>query len=287
MSSVQQPITPELRKWIVEQAQAGVQPEAVLESMKASGWQEEVAIAALEETLRGFLDERAQAARLPSAVPVPEPLPGEGGMPATLWAGDREVKVVLAMRNPRVVVFGGLLSDDECDEMIDLAGKRLARSETVQTDTGASEVNSARTSEGMFFERGENPLCQRIEARIAALVRWPVENGEGLQVLRYRPGAEYKPHYDYFDPAQPGTPTILKRGGQRVGTVVMYLNTPQVGGGTTFPDVQLEVAPVKGHAVFFSYDRAHPSSRTLHGGAPVVEGEKWVATKWMREGVFR
>jgi prolyl 4-hydroxylase len=282
-----QAVTPELRQWIIEQATAGQQPESVLKSMLASGWREDIAIAALEDTLRGFLDERAKQAQLPPPVPVPEPLPGAGGMPTTLSAGDREVRVLLAMRNPRVVVFGDFLSHEECDELRALADKRLARSETVQTDTGASEVNSARTSEGMFFERGENALCQRIEARIAALVNWPVERGEGIQVLRYRPGAEYKPHYDYFDPAQPGTPTILKRGGQRVGTVVMYLNDPKVGGGTTFPDVALEVAPAKGNAVFFSYDRAHPSSRTLHGGAPVVEGEKWVATKWMREGVFR
>jgi len=280
-------VTPELRQWIIEQAQAGVQPEAVLASMKTSGWQEDIAVAALEDTLRGFLDDRAKAARAPAPVAAPEPLPGGGATPSTLWAGDREVGIVLAMRNPRVVVFADFLSHAECDELMELAGRRLARSETVQTNTGASEVNSARTSEGMFFERGEFPLCQRIETRLAALVKWPVENGEGIQVLRYRPGAEYKPHYDYFDPDQPGTPTILQRGGQRVGTVVMYLNTPKVGGGTIFPDVQLEVAPVKGHAVFFSYDRAHPSSRTLHGGAPVVEGEKWVATKWMREGVFR
>jgi prolyl 4-hydroxylase len=46
------------------------------------------------------------------------------------------------------------------------------------------------------------------------------------------------------------------------------------------------VAPIKGNAVFFSYDRPHAVTRTLHGGAPVVEGEKWVATKWLREGVF-
>ena len=45
-------------------------------------------------------------------------------------------------------------------------------------------------------------------------------------------------------------------------------------------------APLKGNAVFFSYDRPHPMTRTLHGGAPVVEGEKWVATKWLREGRF-
>ena len=289
MSEVQQPqpVTPELRAWIIEQAKAGAQPESVLASMVASGWREEVAATALEETLRGFLDERAKAAQLPPAVPVPDPLPAGGRLPTTLKAAGRDGRGRRAMREPRVIVFGGLLSHQECDELMAMAAKRLTRSETVQTDTGASEVNSARTSQGMFFDRGENELCRRIEARIAALIGWPVDNGEGIQVLNYKPGAEYKPHYDYFDPAQPGTPTILKRGGQRVATVVMYLNDPLVGGGTTFPDVQLEVAPVKGNAVFFSYERAHPSSKTLHGGAPVVEGEKWVATKWLREGVFR
>jgi prolyl 4-hydroxylase len=287
-----QVVTPELRQWMIEQAAAGQQPEVVLEAMLASGWREEVALEALEQTLRGFLDERAKsvaplkAAAAPVVVPVPDPLPGTDGMPATVWAGDREVRVVLAMKHPRVVVFSGLLSDAECDELVAQARARLVRSETVQTETGGTEVNPARTSDGMFFNRGESELTQRIEARIAALLRWPVENGEGLQVLRYRPGAEYKPHYDYFDRDLSGTPSILKRGGQRVATLVMYLNSPDVGGGTTFPDVGLEVAPVKGHAVFFSYDRAHPATRTLHGGAPVVAGEKWVATKWLREGVF-
>ena len=106
------------------------------------------------------------------------------------------------------------------------------------------------------------------------------------RVLRYRPGAEYKPHHDYFDPAQPGMAAVLKRGGQRVGTLVMYLNTPQQGGATVFPDAGLEVAPVRGSAVFFSYDRPHAITKTLHGGAPVLAGEKWVATKWLRQGVF-
>ena len=138
----------------------------------------------------------------------------------------------------------------------------------------------------MFFLPAEFAVCARLESRIAALLGWPLENGEGLQVLRYRPGAEYKPHYDYFDPAEPGTETILQRGGQRVGSLVCYLNTPAEGGATVFPDVGFEVAPVQGNAVFFSYDRPHPSTRSLHGGAPVVSGEKWVATKWMRERRF-
>jgi prolyl 4-hydroxylase len=261
-----QPITPELRQWIIDQASASQPPEAV------------------ETVLRGALDEHARANGLPAFCLVPDPLPP--GAETVLDAGDREVRVLMSMRLPRVVVFGGLLSDAECDELIEQARERLARSETVQTATGGSEVNAARTSEGMFFGRGETALCQRLEARFAALLDWPVENGEGLQILRYQPGAEYKPHYDYFDPALAGTPSILKRGGQRVASLVCYLNTPTAGGATVFPDVQLDVAPVKGNAVFFSYDRPHPMTRSLHGGAPVLGGEKWVATKWVREGRF-
>ncbi|MFZ5546321.1 MAG: 2OG-Fe(II) oxygenase [Pseudomonadota bacterium] len=279
-----QQVTPELRQWIVAQAQAGCQPEQVLQAMRSAGWDEDVALQAMENTLRQHLSEHARQHNLPEPSIVPEPDLRDS--PGALWAGDREVKVVMSMRHPRVVVFGGLLSEQECDELIELSRPRLVRSETVDNATGGSEVNAARTSQGMFFQRGENPLCQRIEQRIATLVNWPVENGEGIQILRYSPGAEYKPHHDYFDPAQPGSGTILKRGGQRVGTVVMYLNAPAKGGGTVFPDVNLEVAPVKGNAVFFSYDRPHPMTRTLHGGSPVIEGEKWVATKWMREGRF-
>ncbi len=280
----QQIITPELRQWIVEQASAGQSPAAVLQSMRTSGWNEDVAIAALESTLTGFLADHARASGLPEPLVVPDPL--YDGPRAQLWAGDREVGVLAALREPRVVVLGGLLSGQECDELIALARQRLVRSETVQNATGGSEVHDDRTSDGMFFDRGEHEVCARLEARIAALLDWPVENGEGLQVLRYRPGAEYKPHYDYFDPAQPGTSSLLQRGGQRVASLVCYLNTPQAGGSTIFPDVGLDVAPQQGNAVFFSYTRPHPSTRTLHGGAPVVEGEKWVATKWLRERRF-
>ncbi|MEO8280271.1 MAG: 2OG-Fe(II) oxygenase [Ideonella sp.] len=279
-----QQVTPELRKWIIDQATSGQQPDAVLQSMLTSGWQEEVALAALEETMRGFLKDHAVANGLPQPCVVPEPMSLDRS--PLLDAGDRQVPVLVSMLTPRIVVFGQLLSDEECDELVVLAGKRLERSETVKLDSGTSEINEARTSDGMFFARAENPLCKRIEERIATLTNWPVENGEGLQVLRYWPGAEYKPHYDYFDPAHAGTPSILKRGGQRVASLVMYLNTPTRGGATTFPDIHLEVAPIKGNGVFFSYDRPHPMTRSLHGGAPVQEGEKWVATKWLRQGRF-
>ena len=291
-----QRITPELQRWITLQAATGQAPEAVLQAMRNSGWSAQVAQQALDDTLRGRHVEPVPGFGLlpPEHVPVrlPEPLSAEGSLLHRLdaqhatGAGAGGVRVLASLSNPRIVVFGGLLSDAECDGLMALAAARLARSETIASCTGDGEVSASRTSEGMFFEREENPLCARIEQRIAALLAWPLENGEGLQVLRYRTNAEYQPHYDYFDPAQPGTPALLARGGQRVASLVMYLNTPPRGGATVFPDAHFSVLPVKGNAVFFSYDRPHPMTRTLHGGAPVQEGEKWVATKWLRERRF-
>lgn len=277
-----QAVTPELKRWIVEQATAGFPPEAVLKAMRDAGWHEDVAVQAMESTLSEHLQQRSPVQGFTPVLPQPD----LRGSPRLLDLGDRVVQVLAQMQSPRMAVFGQFLTEEECDALIDAARPRMQRSLTVQTVTGGEELNADRTSNGMFFRRGESEVVARVEARIARLLNWPVENGEGLQVLQYRPGAEYKPHYDYFDPSEPGTANIVRRGGQRVATVVMYLNDPVRGGGTTFPDVGLEVAPQRGNAVYFSYDRPHPATRTLHGGAPVLEGEKWVATKWLREREF-
>ncbi len=277
-----QPISPELREWLVSQLAAGHSVPALRASMRAAGWQDAATDLALAQLEAGF--PHVEVAR-PRRTEMPGP--DLEGAPLYIDAGDRRVQVLQTMRHPRVVVFGNLVSPEECEGLIAAARVRLARSLTVETRTGGEVLNVDRTSEGMFFERGENDIVARLEQRIAALLRWPVEFGEGLQILRYAPGAQYRPHYDYFDPGEPGTPTILKRGGQRVATLVMYLQEPDQGGATTFPDVGLEVAPVRGTGVFFSYEEPDPATRTLHGGAPVLAGEKWVATKWLREREFK
>jgi prolyl 4-hydroxylase len=200
--------------------------------------------------------------------------------------GDKWLEVIYRQHSPEVVVFKNFLSGSECDVLVDQARARLSVSNTVDTVTGAEMLHAARTSYGMFYERSENEVVQRVEARIAKVLHWPVKNGEGLQVLRYTQGGQYLPHYDYFDPHGAGTPVLLARGGQRVGTFIMYLVEPESGGFTVFPDLNLQVRPAKGRAVFFSYAQPHCSSRTLHGGEPVTAGEKWIATKWLRQREF-
>lgn len=266
---------------IVAQARSGQPPEALLKPLLDEGWAENDAIAAVETAVRDWVEAGGRDAGLPPAVPVPSPVDLNGA--SVLRVGQRDVTVLANLMLPRVVVFGGLLSHEECDEFVELSRPKLQRSTILDPDTGGDAVHVDRTSAGTHFARGGTALVRTIEARIATLLDWPLEHGEAMQVLRYGPGAQYRPHHDYFDPAWPGSTKQLARGGQRVASLVMYLNTPTRGGATTFPDAHLEVAAVKGNAVFFSYDRPHPMTRTLHAGAPVVEGEKWIATKWLRE----
>lgn len=285
----------EIRQWLVEQIRAGQPAEALLRSMRDRGWNRDVAMGLIAQamSIRASADAAAQAAAAPAAATpaalprraeMPRPIVSEGAMHVDL--GDRKVTVMAAMDAPEVMQFDGFLSDAECDAVIDLAQPRMQRSLTVDIETGESRKDLVRTSRGMFFTRGETALVRTIEARVARLLAWPVERGEHLQVLHYRPGDRYEPHYDYFDPNGPGAGAVLARGGQRIATFLMYLREPERGGETTFPDLGMRFMPKRGSALFFSYEQPDPRTRTLHGGAPVIAGEKWVATKWLREGHF-
>jgi len=281
----------ELRQWAVNEIAAGRAPDEVLRELIDRGVPEELAVDELTRLLESRLAELKQQ-RPPAAGgdssstsdngPNPVPLPLTPDTPNLLRVDGREITVLLQVKHPRVIVFGNLLGQDECDKLVALARPRITASSVIDMQSGGNRQDEGRTSSGMAFRRGETKLIERIERRIAALLQWPYENGESLQILRYAVGQQYKPHYDYVDPTQPGALPFLARGGQRVASLVMYLNTPPRGGATSFPDAGLEVAAVKGNAVFFSYDRADPATGTLHGGMPVIAGEKWVATKWLR-----
>lgn len=277
-------LTPEARQWIVDRTLAGATGDDVIKELLAAGWQRFAAVEAMQLVLGQSAQARVAVSANSADVPLPEPDLAQS--PLYVDAGDRKVRVLAAMKLPRIVVFGDLLDAAECAGLIEAAGQRMRRSETLDRKTGGVQIDPARTSRGMFFKRAESELIARVERRIAKLLHWPAQNGEGLQVLHYEPGTEYVPHYDYFEPDDPGTPAVLKHGGHRVASLIMYLNAPERGGETVFPDVGFEVKPQQGNAVFFSYARPHPSTQTLHGGAPVLAGEKWIATKWLRERVF-
>lgn len=187
---------------------------------------------------------------------------------------DREIEIVAKVEEPLIVVLNNVLSDIECEELIRLATDKVKRSKI-----GTTRVeNELRTSSSMFIEENENVIVTRVEKRIEAVMNIPIEHGEGLQILRYTPGQEYRAHHDFFSSKSHVT-------NNRISTLVMYLNDVEQGGETFFPHLNLTVTPRKGMAVYFEYFYNDQSLNdlTLHGGAPVEVGEKWVATQWMRK----
>ncbi|MFJ7974935.1 2OG-Fe(II) oxygenase [Peribacillus sp. JNUCC 23] len=192
----------------------------------------------------------------------------------TIKTEDREINIIARLEEPLVVILGNVLSDEECDELIRLSTDKMHRSKIGVTH----DVNEIRTSSSMFFQENENDIITNIEKRIAAIMNIPIEHGEGIQILKYTPGQEYKAHFDFF------TSTSKATNNNRISTMVMYLNDVEHGGETFFPKLNFSVSPQKGMAVYFEYfyNDQNVNERTLHGGAPVITGEKWVATQWMR-----
>jgi prolyl 4-hydroxylase len=269
-------ITPQLREWILATTRAGHGVPEVLKLLKDAGYAPAQCRSAVAEVLKIPL----------SSINATAPTGRRTRVPAAphVRVDGREVRVSAGMEAPIVRVLEGLLDAEECAALIEAARPRLDRALTVAED-GKHQVDGRRTSEGMFFKLGETPLIARLERRLAELLELPVEHGEGLQVLHYLPGQEYEPHYDWFDPTQPGYAAVTAKGGQRIASVVMYLNTPEQGGGTAFPNVGLTVTALAGSAVYFAYESGDTSS--LHAGLPVLRGEKWIATKWLRERPLR
>jgi len=297
-------LTTELQGWLRQSISQGCSADAIEQSMVRSGYQGEFARRAVAAAFKELAPSRpsesapepGESGQLAAPAAGPETASGSphaqesstqilAGGPNDIDAGDRMVHILFALNAPRVLLFGNLLAAEECETLITMSLGKLERSNVVDRQTGRYQHHPDRTSEGTHFRRAENELIARIETRIAQLTGCPVENGEPIQVLHYNPGAEYKPHFDYFDPADPGNRQVLSMGGQRVATLIMYLNDVPAGGSTVFPEIGLDVLPRRGNAVFFAYsdDDARLDARSLHGGSPVAAGEKWIATKWLRQ----
>jgi len=277
-------VNAEWQVWLTTNTQRGCSPASMMEAMIKAGFDPAAALAMVQSAGRpsNIGTQAMGTAIAPSAYHYDAAPVARGNL---IHAGDREIKVLLRCERPQVLVFGEVLTPDECTEMIERSRHRLQRSTTINPSTGQQDVIPNRTSAGVWFQRGEDAFIDRLEQRIASLMNWPLEHGEGLQVMHYQTSGEYRPHFDYFPPEQTGSAVHTASGGQRVATLIMYLNDVPDGGETIFPDAGISVVPRQGGAVYFRYlnGSRQLDPLTLHGGAPVLSGEKWIMTKWVRE----
>lgn len=190
-----------------------------------------------------------------------------------------------SLADPRIEVYDNFLREDIRLDFMYAADKRFAPSTVVDQSTGAPYTMPDRISDTASFHRGEFPWVSYVEEAIAELTGFPVDHGEPFQVQRYKEGGLYRPHFDFFPPEQSGSASHMRVGGQRVATVILYLMSPDAGGGTLFPNLGLRVNAIDDRALFFM--NVNPAgevdTRTLHGGEEVTQGVKWIATKWIRE----
>jgi prolyl 4-hydroxylase len=283
-------IDSQLRHWIEHNLDRGCAPEQLVEGMIAQRFDPPVA----QGLVRAFVDARTRGVPLTAdmvsidmpAAALDEPPRIAAGN--SIHTSDRIVAVVTRLSRPVVAVLANVLSTEECEQLIALARPRLTPSTVVDPVTGENRVAEHRNSEGMFFAPGETPLIAALDARFSQIMNLPIDHGEGLQVLRYGPGTRSTPHFDFLVPRNAASEQSLRRSGQRVSSLVAYLNDVPGGGETAFPHAGLSVCPQRGNAVYFEYcnSRGQVDAASLHAGEPVTEGEKWAVTKWMRQRRF-
>jgi prolyl 4-hydroxylase len=281
----------DLSTWISHNLDQGCAPAALIQVMQDQQMEAEAA----QAILHAFVSARRNG----GPVPVEQVIVDENSLdyryqtpifrPGTKIAtSDRLVRIAARAQRPMLAVLNNVFSSAECAQLIALAQPRLKESTIVDPMTGKDVVSGQRTSFGMFFQLQENAFIARLDKRISEIMNLPLENGEGLQILYYPTGAGSAPHFDFLVPSNPANQASLARSGQRVSTMVTYLNEVEGGGETVFPEAGWAVSPLPGNAVYFEYANSlnQLDHASLHASNPVTIGEKWVATKWMRQRRF-
>ncbi|KAI8054347.1 hypothetical protein BDF22DRAFT_678644 [Syncephalis plumigaleata] len=173
------------------------------------------------------------------------------------------------------------LKPGEADHIINVSRSRMERSH-VQADDGVS-ISSQRTSTQTFLPFDHDKVTACILMRTIGFFQIPAEDIESLQVIRYLPGQEYQTHYDFMrNDEQLMASEWTRVKGQRIATMIIYLQEPIAGGNTTFPSLDLSVKAQKNEGLFWYNlnQEGVEDWRTNHRGDPVVEGEKWAMNLW-------
>jgi len=190
---------------------------------------------------------------------------------------------------PKVIRFDRLMTVEECEYLAAIAMPQLNASMVTNPVTGAPMRHSERTSStASLAPLDQDLVVYCLNLRLAAAAGLPAENGEMLSILRYEPGQEYSPHFDFLG-AKNDTVAQFEMAGQRVRTLLVYLNTDYDGGETEFLANGLKVKGEVGDAVLFHNvdDAGQPDLNSRHAGLPVRRGAKWLASKWFRERAYR
>ena len=176
------------------------------------------------------------------------------------------------------------LTKEECQYFINLIDKKHNRSSVSTTSDAYSEVSDFRTSSTSQFDKNDK-VVKALQAKIANYLGLDINRGEYLQGQLYEPGQYFKPHADYFPPEAYKAHCLSS--GNRVKTLMIYLNEDMIGGETDFTELGIKFKPKTGRAIRWdNMIDGKVNTLSMHEGTPVVEGKKYIITSWWRENEY-
>uniref|UniRef100_A0A0A0KPE4 procollagen-proline 4-dioxygenase n=1 Tax=Cucumis sativus TaxID=3659 RepID=A0A0A0KPE4_CUCSA len=201
-------------------------------------------------------------------------------------------RVVQVSWRPRVFLYKGFLSDEECDHLISLASNSEDNPSRNSAGSGITVSTELLNSSGVILNTTDD-IVARIENRLAIWTLLPKDHSMPFQIMQYR-GEEAKHKYFYGNRS-----AMLPSSEPLMATVVLYLSDSASGGEILFPESKVKskfwsgrrkknnfLRPVKGNAIlFFSVHlNASPDKSSYHIRSPIRDGELWVATKFLYLG---
>ncbi len=185
---------------------------------------------------------------------------------------------------PPVYLVENFLTDEECEHFIKTAHPLMEQS-LVETEHGRRVASKDRSSYTCFLDKCDvMPIVDKIER----LTNATCNQMEIPQVCRYTNSQQYRYHHDGKHENTAEGREFFKRGGQRLATVLMYLNDVERGGHTHFKYLDISVKPKKGAALVFfpGYLNGKIDESALHCAMPAVD-TKWVSQIWIRQREHR
>ncbi|KAH8332870.1 hypothetical protein KR074_012171, partial [Drosophila pseudoananassae] len=181
--------------------------------------------------------------------------------------------------DPYVVVYHDVLAERVIAEILRLSETKV-EPVIVQEAPGTIRRENIRSALGFWLpERDEDingpngPLYQHLQNIVRDITGFVIRNEQHFQVLKYEFGAHYSPHCDFLNVSLKKT----REEGDRIATVLFYLNDAPHGGATVFPDLMVKVPAQKGKVLFWHNLRGETHDfdvKTLHGACPVFHGTK-------------
>ena len=176
-----------------------------------------------------------------------------------------------------------ILTEDECKNIINISEEHgLVNSSVGRSDGKVNIDTTTRKSQTVWITKDRDPLIERISKITESLTDLPAEHQENLQVAKYEKGGMLIPHYDASITNSDISKKKNREAGQRKATFLIYLNEDFKGGETVFPLIGLSIRPKRGKAIlFWNIDKdEHILKESKHQGMPVLEGQKYICTKW-------